>query len=202
MKLQRFAGIGLARTLAPASAILLVSAATAFGQESTKIRKCRTTYKIDMFAEAGIYARKIGNVPSGVILDALEETKRYGGYIKVVYKNKTGYVFKAEVQRFMDVPAPELVCWSNGYKIIGGVYRYFFVLRNDGTLPYVGTITIRLFGKDGKVVLAKTADYSDGINPDNGGPFRIDTVVEAPQFEVDHKDGRIKGDTGKFIERL
>jgi hypothetical protein len=53
------------------------------------------------------------------------------------------------------VPAPELVCWSNGYKIIGGVYRYFFVLRNDGTLPYVGSITIRLFDKDGKAVLEK-----------------------------------------------
>ena len=182
--------------------LVLLCPLSVFAQASSTPRKFQTTYKIDMFAEAGIYSRKIGNVPAGVILEALEETERYGGSIKVKYKNKTGYVFKAEVQRYMDVPTPELVCWSNGYKIIGSVYRYFFVLRNDGTLPYVGKITIRLFDRDGKGVLEKSADYSEGINPDNGGPFLMDTAVEAPQFEVEHKDGKIKGGTGKFIERL
>ena len=63
-------------------------------------------------------------MPADVILEA-QEAQRYGGYIKVTYKNRSGYIFKAEVKRYMDVPAPELVCWSNGYKIIGGVYRYF-----------------------------------------------------------------------------
>jgi hypothetical protein len=182
--------------------LVLLCALSMFAQESSKPRKFQTTYKIDMFAEPGVYAKKIGNVPSGVIFEALEETERYGGSIKLTYKNKTGYVFKAEVQRYMDVPAPELVCWSNGYKIIGSVYRYFFVLRNDGTLTYVGNITIRLFDKDGKVVLEKSADYPEGINPDHGGPFLMDTAVEAPRFEVEHKDGKIKGGTGKFIERL
>ena len=47
------------------------------------------------------------------------------------------------VQRYMEMSATELACWSNRYKIIGSTYRiigstyrYFFVLRNDGTLPY------------------------------------------------------------------
>jgi hypothetical protein len=155
-----------------------------------------------MYAEPGVNAKKIGTVPSGVIFEALEETDRYGGSIRVIYKNKTGYIFKAEVQRYMDVPAPELVCWSNGYKIIGNVYRYYFVLRNDGTLPYRGKITVHLFDKDDKVLLEKTADYSDGIAPDSGGPFNLDTLVQAARFEVEHKDGKIKGSTGKFIERL
>jgi hypothetical protein len=69
-------------------------------------------------------------------------------------------------------------------------------------LPYVGSITIRLFDKDGKVVFEKTADFSDGIQPDTAGQFPIDTTVEAPRFELEHKDGKIKGGTGKFIERL
>jgi hypothetical protein len=171
-------------------------------QGPSKIRKFQTTYKIDMYAEPGIDAKKIGTIPTRVIMDALEETERYGGSIKVVYKNKTGYVFKAEVQRYMDVPAPELVCWSHGYKIIGSTYRYYFVLRNDGTLPYVGKVTIRLFDKDDKVLLEKTADYSDGIAPASGGPFNLDTFVEAARFELEHKDGKIEGSTGKFIERL
>jgi hypothetical protein len=155
-----------------------------------------------MFAEADFHSKKISNIPADVILEAIEETERYGGYIKVTYKNKTGWILKAETERYMDAPAPELACWSNGYKIIGSIYRYFFVLRNDGTVAYVGNITIRLFDKDGKVVFEKTAEFSDGIKPGTGGPFPIDTTVEAPQFELEHRDGKIKGDTGKFIEKL
>lgn len=175
---------------------------TALSQGSSPVRKFQTTYKIDMYAEPEVGAKTIGNVPAGVILEALEETERYGGYIKVTYKKKTGYIFKAEVQQYMDVPAPELACWSNGYKIIGSVYRYFFVLRNDGTLPYQGNITIRLFDREDKVIFEKTADYSDGIKPETGGQFLIDTSAEAKRFELEHKDGKIKGSTGKFIERL
>lgn len=184
------------------SAFILFYSVSLAAQQSSKPRKFQTTYKIDIYAEPGVDAKKIGTIPTGVILEALEETERYGGSIKVVYKNKTGYVFKAEVQRFMDMPAPELVCWSNGYKIIGSTYRYYFVLRNDGTLPYVGKVTIRLFDKDDKLLLEKTADYSDGIASDSGGPFNIDTLVEAPRFELEHKDGKIKGTIGKFIEWL
>ena len=183
-------------------ALVLGCVCSGSGQESAQPRKFQTTYKIDMFASPDVNAKKIGNLPADVILEAQEETQRYGGYIKVTYKNKSGYIFKAEVKRYMDVPAPELACWSNGYKIIGGVYRYFFVLRNDGTLPYLGNITIRLLDKNGKVVLEKTADYSDGIAAESGGQFMIDTLVEAPTFELEHKKGTIKGGTGEFIERL
>jgi hypothetical protein len=77
-----------------------------------------------------------------------------------------------------------------------------FVLRHDGTFPYVGKITIRLLDKDGKVVLEKTADYSDGIAADSAGQFMIDRLVEAPNFELEHKGGKIKGGTGRLIERL
>ena len=200
--MQRFNATGLARTLASAFAVVLVCAAFVFGQESTKVRKFRTTYKIDMFAEADFNSKKISNIPAGVILESLQETERYGGYMRVAYKNKSGWVLKTETERYMDVPAPELVCWSNGYKIIGNVYRYFFVLRNDGTLPYVGAITIRLFDNDENVVFEKTVDFSEGIKPDTGGPFPIDTTTQLTSFEIQHKDGKIKGDTGKFIERL
>lgn len=182
--------------------VVVVCAFSLCAQESPKPRKFQTTYKINMFAEADFQSKKIGDIPSGIILEALEETKHYGGYIKVTYKNKTGYVFKVEIERYMDVPAPELNCWSNGYKIIGTIYRYFFYLRNDGTLPYKGNITIRLFDKDGKVVFEKTGHYSEGIPTDGGGQFLIDTTVEAPRFELEHKDGKMKGDTGEFIERL
>lgn len=44
--------------------------------------------------------------------------------------------------------------------------------------PNVGKVTIRLFDKDDKVLLENTADYSDGIAPDSGGPFNIDTLVK------------------------
>jgi hypothetical protein len=185
-----------------ACALVTGCALGGFAQQPTQPRKFQTTYKIDMYATPNESAKKIGNVSADVILEAQEETQRYGGYIKVTYKNKTGYIFKAEVKRYMDVPAPELVCWSNGYKIIGSVYRYFFVLRNDGTLPYVGKITIRLLDRDGKVVFEKTADYSDGLAAESAGLFNIDTLVYAPNFELEHKDGKIKGVTGKFIERL
>jgi hypothetical protein len=69
-------------------------------------------------------------------------------------------------------------------------------------LPYVGRIAIRLFDKDGKVVLEKTADYADGITLESAGQFMIDTLIEAPNFELEHKEGKTKGGTGKLIERL
>jgi hypothetical protein len=156
-----------------------------------------------MYADPDFHSKKLTDVPAGVVMDALEETERYSGYVKVSYKNKTGWVLKAELDRYMDVPAPELACWSNGYKIIGGIYRYFFVLRNDGTLPYAGKVTLRLFDRGGKAVFEKTMDFSDDpVKPEAGRPFLIDTQVEAPRFELEHKDGKIEGGTGKFIERL
>lgn len=187
-----------------ASAMLLCLAAAGFGQTGVpKPHKFKTTYKITMYAEANFRSPKVTDIPAGIVLEALDETERYGGYIRVTYKNKTGWVMKAETERYMDVPAPELACWSNGYKIIGGIYRYFFVLRNDGTLPYAGKVTLRLFDREGKSVFEKTVDFSDDpIKPGAGGPFLIDTQVEAPRFELEHRDGKIEGGTGKFIERL
>jgi hypothetical protein len=79
-------------------ALLLGCAFSGSGQESGQPRKFQTTYKIDMFSAPNVNAKKIGNVPADVILEAQEETQRYGGYIKVTYKNKTGYIFKAEVK--------------------------------------------------------------------------------------------------------
>ena len=170
---------------------------------ASKPRKFQTTYEIQMYADPDFHSKKVTKVPAGVVLEALAETERYGGYVQVAYKNKTGWVLKAEMRRYMDAPAPELVCFSNGYKIIGSTYRYFFVIRNDGVLPYGGPVTLRLFGKDGKMVFEKKADFtSDPIRPETAGNFHIDTAVEAPRFELEHKDGKIEGTTGKFIERL
>jgi hypothetical protein len=70
-------------------------------------------------------------------------------------------------------------------------------------LPYAGPITLRLFGVDNKVVFEKKADFtSDPMKPDTAGTFFIDTAVEAPRFELEHKDGKVEGNTGKLIERL
>jgi hypothetical protein len=184
--------------------MLLTAAGISFAQSGTsKSRKFQTTYEIQMYAAPDFNSKKLTKIPSGVVLEAQAETERYGGYVQVAYKNKTGWVLKAEMKRYMDVPAPELVCFSNGYKIIGGTYRYFFALRNDGTLPYGGPITLRLFDRENKVVFEKKVDFtSDPVRPDTAGTFFIDTAVEAPRFELEHKDGKIDGTTGKFIERL
>lgn len=184
--------------------LLFAFAAQSSAQSGTpKPRKFQMTYEIQMYAEADFHSKKLTKIPAGVVLEALAETERYGGYVRVAYKNKTGWVLKAEMKRYMDVPAPELVCFSNGYKIIGKVYRYFFVLRNDGVLPYDGPVTLRLFGRDDKVVFERKVDFtSDPVRPETAGNFHIDTAVEALRFELEHKDGKIAGDTGKLIERL
>lgn len=187
------------------SVFIMVSVAGVFAQtDSAKPRKFKTTYKINMYEDSDFHSKKITSVPAGVVLDSLEETKRYGGYMKIAYKNKTGWVLKTETQRYMDVPAPELVCFANGYKIIGDVYSNFLVIRNDGTLPYVGSTTLRLFGKDGKIVFERTVGFpSDkSIEPDTGGPFNVDTTDEAASFEFQHETGTIKGNIGDLIERL
>lgn len=156
-----------------------------------------------MYAEPDFHSKKIGEIPSNTILLSLSETAPYGGYIQVQYKNKTGWVFKVETERYMDVPAPEIVFWSDGYKIIGNTYRYFFVIRNDGTMPYDGKITLRLFGKNNTNIYERTVDFSPTPMPKQFARVLIvDTVVESLQFELEHREGKIKGGTDKFIERL
>src|SRR4051812_4634007 len=106
--------------------LLLAAVGPASAQSGVpKPGKFRTTYEIQMYAEADFHSKKVTKIPSGVVLEALAETERYGGYIQVAYKNKTGWVLKAEMERYMDVPAPEIVLLSNGYKVIGDTYRYF-----------------------------------------------------------------------------
>jgi len=184
--------------------LLFIFADPCSAQSGTpKPRKFQTTYEIQMYAGQDFHSKKVTKIPAGVVLEALAETERYGGYVQVAYKNKTGWVLKAEMKRYMDVPAPELVCFSNGYKIIGGTYRYFFVLRNDGVLPYGGPVTLRLFDKENKVVFERKVDFtSDPVRPETAGNFHIDMAFETLRFELEHKDGKIEGTTGKFIERL
>ncbi len=184
--------------------IVFINGSFAFAQiETVKTRKFKTTYKITMYTEADFHSPKIKEIPANVILQSLEETERYGGYIKVFYKNKTGWVLKAETERYMDVPASEIIFESKGYKIIGDVYRYFFFIRNDGTLAYSGTTTLRLFDKDDKVVFEKTVDASTTpLNPATGGVIPIDLRTEALRFEFEFQGGKIKGVTGQLIERI
>ena len=43
--------------------LLLSFDSIVFAQDSPKLRKFQTTYKIDMYAEADVNTKKIGNVP-------------------------------------------------------------------------------------------------------------------------------------------
>ncbi len=165
-------------------------------------RKFATTYEITMYKDASFRSGDAGKIPSNVVLEALQETEHYGGYIKVIYKKKQGWILKAEVKRHMDVPAAEMICFSNGYQIIRDVYRYFLACRNDGVLPYNGTLTIRLYNNQDKVSFEKIANFSSDPIPSGGGPFYLDSATEAPRFEIAHQGGTIKGGTGKLIERI
>lgn len=40
--------------------------------------KFKTTYKIDMFAEADFHSNKVGDITDGAVIKALEEAERYG----------------------------------------------------------------------------------------------------------------------------
>jgi hypothetical protein len=186
--------------------IAISAAQSIYAQEGqTKPRKYKTTYEVQMYQDADFHSKKIGKVPDGVIIMPIADSKpgAPGGYIQLQYKNKTVWVMKAELERYMDVPAAEMICFSNGYKIIRDVYRYFLACRNDGVLPYSGTLTIRLYDNQDKVSFEKVVTFNnDPIPPGGGGPFYLDSATEAPRFEVVHQGGTIKGETGKLIERI
>jgi hypothetical protein len=170
-----------------------------------KPRKYKATYELPMYEAPDFHSKKVGKLKEGVIVEALADSKpgTPGGYVQVRYKNKVGWVMKVELPRHMDVPAAEMVCFSNGYKIIGQTYRYFFACHNDGLLPYIGTITFRLYDSQDKVSFERVADFSkDPIPPGGGGPFYFDSAAEAPRFEAVHQGGTIEEKTGKLIERL
>jgi hypothetical protein len=183
-------------------AALVMCVLPAFSQE-TKPRQFKTAYQTQMYAEPSDGSSKVTKIPANVILEALEETDCFGGYIKARYKNKTGWVAKfPELERYMDVPAPEPTLCPKGYVIAGHDYRYFFILRNEGALPYVGNLTIRLLDKEGKAVFEETYDWSEGLKPNSGGAMMLETKIEAPRFELEYKERKIRGDTGRFRQRL
>ena len=184
--------------------IVFCAGQAAIGQEGQpKPRKYKATYELPMYEAPDFHSKKVGKLKEGVVVEALADSKpgTPGGYVQVRYKIKVGWVMKVELQRHMDVPAAEMVCFSNGYKIIGETFRYFFACRNDGVLPYNGIITFRLYDSQDKVSFEKVADFSkDPIPPGGGGPFYFDSTTEAPRFEAVHQDWTIKDKTGKLIE--
>lgn len=183
--------------------LLVLFSLPAVGQTQTEPaqgRKYRTTYKLDLYKEANFRTGTVGSVPANVILEELAVSE---GYIQVSYKGKTGWVMRAELKRHMDIPAPDLKIVHAGYKIIGSTYRYFFAIRNDGVLPYKGEVTLRLFDQEGKTLHDKTTGFQDaGIEPEGGGGFFIDLKAPASSFEFEHSGGKVKSNTGRFIERL
>ena len=55
--------------------LLLTAAGPAFAQSGTpKPRKFRTTYEIQMYADADLHSKKLNKIPAGVILEAFVET--------------------------------------------------------------------------------------------------------------------------------
>ena len=164
-----------------------------------------TTSKTEMYSAPDVDASEIGSIPPNVILEPLEgSSQQPGDYLHVAYKKKVGWVFKVEVKRYMETPAPDIQFSAIGYKIVDdSVYRYFFLVRNDGTLPYSGKLTLRLFDADGKITAEKITDFSaKPIRPDTGGSFPFDSLTTAPRYELEYDGGTIKGSTGVFIERI
>ena len=102
----------------------------------------------------------------------------------------------------MDVPAPDLEFYSNGYKIIGSKFRNFFGISNSGLVNYTDKIILRLYN-NGKIIFSNTYTFKDGpISASGGRAFYVDTDTQAVKFEFETKDGKYSGPIGKFIERM
>jgi hypothetical protein len=106
------------------------------------------------------------------------------------------------MERLMDTPAPDIEFIHNGYKIIGGTYRYFFGIRNSGLANYTDPITLSLYNQD-KVIFTQTYTFiSNPIRASGGRAFSVDADTKATTFEFQTKAGKYSGAIGKLIERM
>ena len=99
----------------------------------------------------------------------------------------------------MDIPAPDLEFYSNGYKFIGSKFRNFFGVSNSGLANYTSDITLRLYSNE-KIIFTKTYTFKDGpIRASGGRAFYADTDTQAIKFEVETKEGKYSDPSGNSL---
>ncbi|HEX3560404.1 MAG TPA: SH3 domain-containing protein [Pyrinomonadaceae bacterium] len=173
------------------------------GTQTDTPKRYITTEKVEVFAAPNEDAKVISKIPANTILEPVgSDGPAHAGYFKVRYKNKEGWVFKIFVRRYMEPPAPDLDFRCAGYKIIGGTYRSYFAVFNDGMRDYSGPITMRLYKGD-KRLLEKTVDFSSPpIEAGEGGPFYLDSTEPADRWEFITRAGKFEGQIGRLIETI
>lgn len=179
---------------------LFLSVGFANAQNQPQHRMCVTTYTIDMYNKPDFNSKKMAKIPENTVLTAIDETDRYGGYIKISYKGIAGYVLKAELKRYMTEAKPEIVSFSNGYKLIGSTYRYFLEIRNDGVTPYEGSFKLRFINKDGTSAYERS--WKGKLDSDQAQLLNIDTEKFSDTYELTFEGGIIKEKTGSLIEKF
>ena len=142
-----------------------------------KARKYVAEMSVEMHQSPESEAKVIGKIKEGTHLEAIAKDHHW---IKVNFKGKEGWVASTLLTRVMDVPAPDLEFYSNGYKVIDRKYRYFFGISNSGLKPYKGQLTLRLLDENG-VVFEEVYTFSE--NPILGLTNATDII---PSFKSEN----------------
>lgn len=179
---------------------ILICAGAVVAQQSKTPVLCK--YKTDsgfpLSSEPKPNAPDIGKLPKNKVFQAIDK-KSY--WVKFSVKGIEGWAPTTALERMPGCPqVAELEFHHNGYKIIGGVYRYYFGFVNTGTASYADKITMRLY-KAGTVILEKTIDFKDApVEEMGGGPFYLDTTILADKWEFITTGEKVEGATGELIE--
>lgn len=168
------------------------------GQEMNESWKYKTHADAPLRAEPNPDSIRLDTIPSNTVLES-KEKKSY--WIKVEYNGQAGWATTALMDRIMNEPAPDLEFHSNGFKIIKGVYRYFFGINNAGTQEFRGTITLRLYGRE-KLILTETYLFANNpILSPGGRSFYEDANELAFRYEFETSKGKhASGEITTFTE--
>jgi SH3 domain-containing protein len=180
---------------------VLFTVSLGFGQNpSTQLRKYRAAYMdVPLRSAPDPAAKQVGTIPMGTTVAAIEKNRHW---VRVKIKNKEGWAASTAMERIMDVPAPDLEFYSNGYKIIGSKYRYFFGISNAGLVNYTDKIILRLYANETQIFTETYAFADKPISATGGRTLYVDTNTQALKFEFETKDGKYSGPIGQFIERM
>lgn len=160
--------------------------------------KYKTHADVTLRATPSPDSERLDTIPPDTLLLSMEK-KSY--WIKVEYNGQEGWATTAAMDRIMSKPAPDLEFHSNGFKIIKGVYRYFFGINNAGTSEFRGTITLRIYGRE-KLIFTETYLFaSDPILSPGGRSFYEDANELAFRYEFEASGGKfVKGEITTFTE--
>ena len=112
-----------------------------------------------------INGKVLAKIPAGT---GLRELAKRGYWVKVEYQGKIGWLPMSAVRLKTAEEKSRIDVTHSHSRRSGRVYEHTFQIRNRGTLPFSGTVTLRGYIAGGEIVFNESFNYGEQPIPVRG----------------------------------